>query len=64
MPVSIGWNRFGEKEPSRSLSLDEETVDLVSITVFKAPELPRQKAVEGVGDHGHDDITPKSCVPV
>ena len=38
------------------LALDEEPVDLGGITVFKAPQLSGQQAVEGVGDHGHDDI--------
>jgi hypothetical protein len=64
MPVRIGQKRFSEKEPNRSLSLDGETVDLGGITVFKAPELPGQKVLKGVGDHGHDDITPRSCVLV
>jgi hypothetical protein len=36
---------------------DEETVDLGGITVFKARELPGQKAVEGVGDLVNCDLT-------
>ena len=38
------------------LPLDEEPVDLGGITVFKAPQLSGQQAIEGVGDHGHDHI--------
>ena len=64
LSLSISWNRFSEKEPNRCLSPDEERVDLGGITVFKAPELPGRKAVKCVGDQGHGDITPKSCVPV
>ena len=39
-----------------SLSFDEETVDLGGIAAFKAPELLGQHGVEGIGDHGHDNI--------
>jgi hypothetical protein len=32
------------------LALDEEPVDLGSITVFKTPQLSGQQAIEGIGD--------------
>ena len=38
------------------LTPDEEPVDLVSVTVFKAPQLSGQQAIEGIGDHGHDHV--------
>ena len=57
--MGSSWVRDGHLPWSKThfpLSLDEETMDLGGITVFKAPELPGKKAVEGVGDHGHDHI--------
>ena len=38
------------------LALDEEPVDLGSITVIKAPQLSGQQAIKGIGDHGHDHV--------
>ena len=38
------------------LARDEEPGDLGSITVFKAPQLSGQQAIEGIGNHGHDHV--------
>jgi len=35
---------------------DKESVDLGRIAAFKPPELLGQHGVEGVGDHGHDNV--------
>ena len=37
-------------------SFDKESMDLGGITAFKAPELLSQHSVEGIGDHGHNDV--------
>jgi len=37
-------------------AFDEVAVELGCIAAFKSPKLPGQHAVEGIGDHGHDDI--------
>ena len=37
-------------------SFDKQPVDLGRIAAFKPPELLGQHGVEGISDHGHDDV--------
>ena len=37
-------------------SFDKESVDLGRIAAFKPPQLLCQHGVEGIRDHGHDDV--------
>ena len=37
-------------------AFDKEAVDLGGVTAFKAPQLFGHHVIEGIGDHGHDDI--------
>jgi hypothetical protein len=39
-----------------SLSFDKETVDFRGIAAFKSPEFLGQHSVQGIGDHGHDNV--------
>lgn len=35
---------------------DKMAIDLLGVTLFKSSELLGQHAVEGLGDHGHQDV--------
>jgi hypothetical protein len=39
-----------------SFASDKLAVDLSSIAAFKAPKLLGQHGIEGIGNHGHDDV--------
>ena len=39
-----------------SLSFDKETVNIGGIAALKPPELLGQHGVQGIGDHGHDNV--------
>ena len=39
-----------------SFAFDKVAVDLGRIAAFKAPKLLGQHGIEGIGDHGHDDV--------
>ena len=57
--VGFARKRDGEflaAQTYSGLTLDEEPVDLGSVTVFKTSKLSGQKAIEGIGDHGHDHV--------
>lgn len=38
------------------LSLDKETKDLPGIAAFKSSEFGSKHCVEGIGNHGHDNV--------
>ena len=57
----VGSSREGDGnlvplESYFSLPFHEQTVDLGGIAAFKTPKLLSQHGVEGVSDHGHDDV--------
>ena len=57
--VSSSWKGDGDLVPRESylpLSFHKESVDLGRIAAFKPSEFLSQHGVEGVGDHGHDNV--------
>src|SRR4030043_1374163 len=57
--MSFSGKDGGELVPLESylpFSFDKESVDLGRIAAFKPPELLGQHGVEGIGDHGHDNV--------
>ena len=57
--MSFSGKDDGDHVPLESclpFSFDKESVDLGRIAAFKPPELLGQHGVEGVGDHGHDNV--------
>ena len=39
-----------------SLPFDKETVDFGGIATFKSPQFLGQHGVQGIGNHGHDNV--------
>jgi len=57
--VSFSGKDDGDLVPLESyfpFSFNKESVDLGGIAAFKPPELLGQHGVEGISDHGHDDV--------
>ena len=55
-PAREGDGKLLAAQTYPSLALDEEPIDFGGVAGFKSPQLPGQKAVERIGDHGHDHI--------
>jgi len=57
----MGLSRIGDRhlavgDVDGGLTPDKMPVDLPGIALFESPKVLGQHAVEGVGDHGHEDV--------
>ena len=55
-PPRIGNGNLMVTDSHRCLPLDKEPRDLRGIAALKTSEFVGQHAVEGIGNHGHDDV--------
>jgi hypothetical protein len=55
-PARVDHPHFAAGDFDVGLASDKMAKDLLCIALFKASELLGQHAVEGVGDHGHQDV--------
>ena len=55
-PAGVGHLHLAGCDVHVGLAPDKMAKDLLSVALFKAPELLGQHAVKGIGDHGHQDV--------
>jgi hypothetical protein len=55
-PAGVSYFHIAGCDVHVGLSPDKMAKDLLSVALIEAPELLGQHAVEGVGDHGHQDV--------
>jgi len=55
-PAGVGHLHFAGRDVYVGLATDKMAKDLLGVALFKSSELLGQHAVEGVGDHGYQDV--------
>ncbi len=55
-PARVGHPNLAAGDVHVGLAPDKMAKDLLSIALLEAPELLGKHAVEGIGDHGHQDV--------